>query len=258
MPRDTICPNGHAFQVSDTESGNERVCPTCGASFVEGPAPQSPTVFPSHAPPSLRGRRGAPSIGALLSLNITRPVMAAGLVLVLLSRGCDMLGQRGVQRAAAQLALAKTAFDDDYETRQIALQQNIESINEQTDKITDKTDRTEADNTRMEDLRKQLTAAEKKVTELRDEQKKKRTVVERTSWRKLEAAARDSAENNQLNAYWREALFVFGSLVLTLGLVAVSWKAEGAERWVCLMMLTIITVSIYIGGVAWIAAIPGR
>ena len=54
-------------------------------------------------------------------------------------------------------------------------------------------------------------------------------------------------------AYWREWVFVLSAIVLTIGLLAVSAIAEGAERLVCLIMLAIITFSIFIGGVAWMA-----
>ena len=80
--------------------------------------------------------------------------------------------------------------------------------------------------------------------------------LEAGAWRKLGIAARDAAANNQMNAYWREIFFVFATLILAVGLLAVSWTAQGAERWVCLIMLTILTFSIYIVGMAW-TGIPG-
>ena len=58
--------------------------------------------------------------------------------------------------------------------------------------------------------------------------------------------------NNRINGYWREIFFVFATVILAVGLLAVSWVAEGTERMVCLIMLAILTFSIYIGGAAWI------
>ena len=59
--------------------------------------------------------------------------------------------------------------------------------------------------------------------------------------------------DHKINGYWRELFFVFAAIVLSLGLLVVSWGAEGAERWVTLMMLAIITFSLFVGGLAWIA-----
>jgi hypothetical protein len=41
-------------------------------------------------------------------------------------------------------------------------------------------------------------------------------------------------------------MFVVGVVVLVLGLVSTSSVAQGAERWVCLIMLAILTFSIFI------------
>jgi uncharacterized membrane protein len=71
----------------------------------------------------------------------------------------------------------------------------------------------------------------------------------------LDIAARTAKTDHTINGYWRELFFVFAAIVLALGLMVVSWGAEGAERWVTLMMLAIITFSLFIGGLAW-TAIP--
>ena len=44
---------------------------------------------------------------------------------------------------------------------------------------------------------------------------------------------------------------IFASIVLASGLLVVGWNADGAERWISLVMLAIITFSVYIGGLAW-------
>ena len=59
--------------------------------------------------------------------------------------------------------------------------------------------------------------------------------------------------NHKINGYWREFFFVFAAIVLSLGLLVVSWGAEGAERWITLMMLAIITSNLFVGGLAWVA-----
>ena len=68
----------------------------------------------------------------------------------------------------------------------------------------------------------------------------------------LEKAARDARYNNAISGYWREYLFMLGTIILSLGLLSTGFSADGAAKWICLIMLAIITFSIYIGGIAWL------
>lgn len=47
-------------------------------------------------------------------------------------------------------------------------------------------------------------------------------------------------------AFWREAAFLLGTLLLAAGLVTVSYTGEGPERWICLGLLATIVASIYL------------
>jgi hypothetical protein len=55
--------------------------------------------------------------------------------------------------------------------------------------------------------------------------------------------------------YWTEWVFVLGSILLMIGLILVGFTGVGAERIICLAMIAIITFSIYIGGIAWLASV---
>jgi hypothetical protein len=101
----------------------------------------------------------------------------------------------------------------------------------------------------LADLRKSL-------ADLQTARQKAQKVFEEGTLRDANIAARDALANNGINAYWREIFFVFATLVLAAGLLAVSWTAQGAERWVCLIMLAIITFSVYVIGIAW-TPLPG-
>jgi hypothetical protein len=63
-------------------------------------------------------------------------------------------------------------------------------------------------------------------------------------------SARYARFSNQIWGYWRELLFSFGTIVLAIGLLATGFTSEGAGRWICLIMLTILMFAYYIGGVA--------
>jgi len=266
MPREMSCPRGHKLQVSDAHLGQEVRCPTCGVSFVAvdpdagGGGAEAPQIVPQGGTgmAALRARLGLGGGWSPFSLGVGRPVLMVGLLLVLLARGCDTVGRRSVQRSSAKLELAKSAFDDEYQGKQISLQQDLALADEEIAQIQKKTERSDADNARIEQLREVRSKTQEKLSDLREEQQKKRQALEWTTWLTLQIAARDAQVENQLSAYWREMLFVFGSIVLAFGLLVVSWSAEGAERWICLMMLAIITFSLYVGGIAWIPGIPIR
>lgn len=170
-------------------------------------------------------------------------MLAAGLVLVLLARGCDLLAKRSVDSATAQAKVAQAQFDDpwikqvsDTESRIAALEENLK----------EKENPTAADTKEIQDAR----------TSLRDVEKAKQKALrnfQATTLREVTIAARDAESAYLIGAYWREMFFVFGAIVLTLGLLMVSWVAEGAERWVSLMMLAIITVSLFLGSAVWVS-----
>jgi hypothetical protein len=64
-----------------------------------------------------------------------------------------------------------------------------------------------------------------------------------------------ASDNCAIWGYWLEWAFVLGTLVLANGLILCSFTATGATRLMCLVMTAIITFSLYVGGVAWIAAL---
>jgi hypothetical protein len=168
-------------------------------------------------------------------------MVAIGLVLVLLSKGCDSISQRGVDRAEAISQKAVEQFNDDAKTRELLIQHDIDEITARGDVKPD-------DQKKIDDLNKRR-------TDLAAATAKDRKIKEAGEWRDLEIAAHTAKTYHKINGYWRELFFVFASIVLSLGLLVVSWGAEGAERWITLMMLAIITFSLFIGGLAWMATL---
>ena len=241
MPYETTCPKGHRLQVSDAHLGQRIQCPACNESFVvpDGSRPQSPV------PPSLPERwQVSPELASdlgRLSLLAGRPMVAIGLVLVLLSKGCDSISHRSVDRAEAIAQKAVEQFEDDVKGKKLAIQRELDEINARGEVKPD-------DQKKIDDLKK-------RQKEFAASAAKDRKAREAGEWGELDIAVRTAKTNDKINGYWRELFFVFAAIVLALGLLVVSWGAEGAERWVTLMMLAIITFSLFIGGVAW-TAIP--
>lgn len=165
------------------------------------------------------------------------PLLMVGIVLVVFARGLDSLGNRGVARLTAKSAAAEDQFADSWEAKSLALQSKVDEIRELEEP-------TEADDKRLEVLLEQQADLAEQRADAREE-------LENNTWRRLKIAARDAERNNAMWAYWREWLFVLGSILLTCGLLGVGFHGSGAERMVCLIMLAIITFSLYVGGFAW-------
>ncbi len=244
MPYETTCPKGHRLQVSDAHLGQRIQCPACNESFVvpDGSRPQSPPGKPERWKVS---SELASDLGRL-SLLAGRPMVAIGLVLVLLSKGCDSISRRGVERAEAIAQRAPDQFDDELKSKQADIQRQIDEITARGEI------KPEEQKKKEQKKKEELT---KSLNDLTTRSAQDRKAKASGEWRVMDIASRTAKTDDKINGYWRELFFVFAAIVLSLGLLVLSWGAEGAERWVTLMMLAIITFSLFIGGSGW-TAIP--
>ena len=186
MPYETTCPKGHRLQVSDAHLGQRIQCPACNESFV---VPNG-SRLQSAVPPSRSGRwklsSDLTSDLSRLSLLAGRPLVALGLVLVLLSRGCDSIGHRSVDRAEAIAKKAAEQFNDNVQTKELEVQRQIDDIAAQGEVKAD-------DQKRIDDLKKRR--ADLAASAIKD-----RKAKESGEWRDLDIAARLAATNTRSTA----------------------------------------------------------
>ncbi|MDD4890250.1 MAG: hypothetical protein PHU85_10005 [Phycisphaerae bacterium] len=232
MSNEITCPSGHKLQVRPEHAGKEVRCPICKSTLVvpdlwseprEQAAPPPPPPPPSEqpAPPIAGAPPKAPGTPVIPASTVKLGGYAAlivGLVLVIGSRGCDSLSGRNEARLAAKEIAAKNAFDRETDDKLAAAKESEQA------KI--KSDRAEA-----------------------------RAKLEKGAWRDLGRDSADSEVSNAINGYWRELGFVVGTIILAIGLLVIGILGVGAERTICYIMIAIITFSLYIGGVAWAAAL---
>ncbi len=288
MPISVHCPCGAQFRVRDEYAGKKAQCPTCGEPVVIPTADQSPAYmaapgaamhepggefaqFPAPSSAAAAGRRGAGSkwlagldsglfgLGRLSGLAC----LLIGLIFVLMARGCDSLASRSAASYTAEYELAQNEFSQEWEDKRVDLQNRIDNLQENIDDLNQKMLEAETPSARdgfrqdIDDYRKQMADEREKLDELAKDEQKSRREKERGEWRSLRTNAQNAAANNTRGRYWRELLFVFGTVVLSIGLLTVGFTGEKHERLICLIMITIITFSIYIGGMAWVpSAIP--
>ncbi len=220
MAHEVNCPNGHKLQVKPEHFGLQVRCPICQAVMVVPDLSAGAPDSPSNQLPLTRGTaQSQESTGGGMK-PIGYILLVLGLVAVLAARGMDNLAARQVARAQAKVNAAEADFNDNWEKK-------------------------------LEDAKSEERSARM------EERNKERERLEKGDWRDLKVAARNVKTHNDLNGYWFEMAFVIGAVLLALGLLIVGTQGVGAERVICLVMLAIITFSLFIGGFAWLAAIKG-
>ena len=117
-------------------------------------------------------------------------------------------------------------------------------IEEQRKAILDIEEPTPEDEKDLEPLDEELDKLDK---EMQAEMENLRT----GRWRQLAGAARDAQANNEMWSFWREGIFWLGSFAFSMGLVIVGFTGQGAERWLCLVMLAIVVFSLFVGRLDW-------
>lgn len=234
---------GKRLEVEESMVGRQARCPGCQQAFtIQAPTGSPPGPAPAvaaereipmaargdDAPQMPRARSGGGLLASLncpagggLMLTVGRAMLLGGLVLVLLARGCDSIGNRAIARAGAKLQQAQNDF-------------------------TDKWDR------QMKD------AKDSDKADIQKKMDKEKTELEKGDWADMRMASRDAVTSNAMWGYWHECMFIFGTIVLVLGLVGTAFSGSLAERILCMVMMAIITFSIYIGGLAWIGTIAGN
>jgi len=205
---------------------------------------------PVAPPPMPGGQRRASGFdaGSLLRwldvdlLQLARPLgqwlLIGGFLLVIGAKGCDAVSQRYAERLKAQAALATREFNYEYDLREARLELERDEINADPEL-------SDYDQQRLEEI-------DEALVKLREERDKEERRLRRTTWQRLQYGADTADAQRQQWAFFHSLMFVFGSMVLTVGLLVVGLTGRGAQSWICLGILAIIAFSIFVGGTAWI------
>ena len=287
MPINVTCACGAQFRVKDEHAGRLARCPTCGAEMTieaaapletgptaedHGGTPDFPEIRPAADEPVLsRGGRSArktrTSGSTLLGMNRTLGtiMLLSGLVTVLFSRGCNSISGRSTLRDDANYRLVKNEFDDKNKGDVDSALEKIDELKEELRDLEKRrfgrnpeggADPNAGEVQRLRDQisnkNKDIRRARESLSDLADEASRKKKKLERGKWRDRKQTARDSSLHRDTRTFWLEWLFLIGTIVLSIGLLTVGFTGQGTEKTICLIMIAIITFSIYIGGTAWI------
>jgi len=227
--------------MADEEKQEETQEEAAAPAPAPAPAPTRPAPLPALGP----------SEGLLgITVDMAKSMLVIGIVFVLLARGCDSLSNRKVSAAQASLKIAQSEFTEKWDGKAIDAAQDIREIE---DKIKAEKKDDEPDKEDIEGWEKDLKELEDKAKELGDEKGKATQEFQEGDLRELQAAAGSARAYSDAGGWWREAFFLIGTLAVTLAVTSIGFQSTGPERVVSLIILAIITFSIYIGGIAWLS-----
>lgn len=218
--------------------------PTAGAGPAAGVDPRSKSPRPAKAVADAATSAVSPR-SPVLRFDVKRPwelfryaaflgqpLLLVGLVVILLTRGCDRLGQRHVARAQALARQAESEFQDGWDRQKQPIEQELDELREQNAPSPEHSGRRSL-------LEGQLrTLNEAKQAELER--------LRSGKWRQLNTAAHDAQVNQVLSSFWREGIFWVGACLFSLALLIVGFSSPGPERWMAWAMLGAIVLSLFL------------
>ena len=164
------------------------------------------------------------------------------------------MGNRGVARKKAQLNESRSKFEEKWNReeakRGLTLTRDDSRMFGRPDHMAYE-EMKDREQRREDELERQREKREKFEKDKRED----RQEMEKGEWLDLESQARTADEGNTMEGYWREWLFLIGSLGLVMGALSLAFGGTGAERIACLIIVGLVIFSIYVGGVAWTGSI---
>jgi len=196
-----------------------------------GPAaPEPPSAAPSVATPSVPNspsRAMNPEETIRMFRFAAWPLLAIGLCLVVVSKGCDMLAAR----QAAYLEARSTYLANYYVKEDARQTKAAESL-----KKTILDGQGEA-----ADKQKQIEKIDKDLKDSLESLEKDRTQVTNSH----DLVKLDFPVSERSGAYWRAVLFVLGMAGLVIGLVGGFAASEGVDRWGFVILLGVTLFGIF-------------
>ena len=248
MSKVVVCPKGHNATVEDAQIGTSVACPTCGETFVAqvsaaaaGAAPHHHVPMPHISPQALAGVACCMASFKKYCLPAARAALVLGLFIVVVARGCDVVGGKSATAATARLNLDRAKFAREWEQTRTDLTKQRDDLKKEADPILNV-----AEGQRTADQRKkveQYNAAKDALDALPAKQQKAQEDLQKEGggWFALENAA----ANNTVAAPGRERWSVLGALLVIFGLLGVATSAAGSERLAALVLLAVVIMSYF-------------
>ena len=129
-----------------------------------------------------------------------RTWVLAGFAIVLMARGCDSLGEKGVARLEAKARLTRDVWEADYDRHRSTLNARIKELEDDSG------------------TRTQRVELQEELAKLDSDEIKDRRKLESGAWHDLEQQAQQAADRHAMRSYWRQWALLAGVLMLTVSL----------------------------------------
>jgi hypothetical protein len=254
------CPQcGRKLQAEESAQDRQVRCPGCQNTFViparvAGAVPVAEEVLPPAAPvPVAAAPRSAAQFTRKPGFAVwAKPLLVAGLLLVVVSRGCDSLSSRGVVSAHAKMTQAQNDFEARWDRDLRKMTTERKGYEEQLNKVTDKP----LSDEQKGNLEKKVNELTEKLKKVQDDKEKEAARLRDGAWADMANDARNAGASYETQAYWFGVGFLAGTVALVLGLLALAFSATTTvERILSLGMIAIIVFSIYVAGMAWFTSV---
>lgn len=157
-------------------------------------------------------------------------VAVTGMLMVVLSRGCDTLGERYATRMQSIAAASPRQFEEQWDQERIRLDRALAALGTSSE------------------LQSERESLEQQQGQLDDNMEALKAELSESVWRNQATAAQLARDSHQQWGFWREVVVFAGTLILTLGSLAVGIQGTGPERWISIAMLGVVGASALFGG----------
>jgi hypothetical protein len=161
-----------------------------------------------------------------------QPLLLAGMLMVIGSRGCESVAVRYAERLASRVDVVETRLEAQWQRRRILLESQRRSLEERQQP-------SPAEQQRLRELNEEIRRLD---VQRQAELEEKRS----GDWNDLTNAAREARAGVVMWNFWRSSVFWLGTLLLAIGLLTVGFTSPGPERWMALAMLAAILFSLYL------------
>jgi hypothetical protein len=215
-----VCPNGHRIQIQDAHIGRTITCPSCHASFL--------AIAQQGVPPG----PGGPGEDAFTDMGAGGMPPPGGGVMKRKASSGDLAGKANwfIGKPLLFFGLVLVLFGRGCDS--ISLR-SVGRTNAQFQMA-------------MHDF-------QKKNMELAPDKQEK--LSDNKALKQLGEDASNAMLSHNMWAYWYVWVFVFGTLLLMIGLLIIAFTGQGSERWVAYIIIAIVSFSIYVGGAAWLESV---
>jgi len=169
-----------------------------------------------------------------------RWVMVASLLVIVMGRGCDRIGQHHVERQQAAFDLVQIEFNSKHEKKIANREQRILDL------------RTRA-NITMEESQ-ELRNLQNDLVSLQNSRALELSKFQDDAWHSMRYASQSAKANFAIWSYYRQLLFFVAMLALVAGCFARFYVGDVFERILSIGLLAIVALSVVLGGLPLFAS----